>query len=322
MFDYIIKLFDDNKYVGYLIIFILLIIVIKLTVTYKYEYYTNSEESSDLFSKYYANTNINLVCKIPGDDREYYLVNLKMDEYNTTTTTEKCNTGITVLMERKKIDEDLKKYDYDMETDKIICIEKNKAICIRSETTAPDSCAEEYQECTNKRNYIHDFHIQPILNSDTKLKSYYFRGTLIPQRNNSSEKIILNQFLYSTLNINKLCSDMSYYIDDETEKHHEIHVDVISSDTSQITDNLQSSEIMAPDIKIKLYFYKNIIIPNGTGFLQIRDNNNNPTYEKSYIGVCESSDKIKLSDGTKVHRICLYPENQSDNILEFTPIII
>ena len=195
-------------------------------------------------------------------------------------------------------------------------------MCIRSETTAPDSCAEEYPECTNKRNYIHDFHILPVLNPDNKLKPYYFKGVSIPQRNQVSNNIMLNQFLYSTLNINKLCSDVKFGITAENSKNNEIHVDVISSDTSQITDNIQSSESVAPDIKLKLYFYTNNLLPLETGFLQIRDKKFNITYKKSYIGVCESSDKIKLSDGTKVNRVCLYPENKSDNLLEFTPIII
>jgi hypothetical protein len=324
MFNYIIKIIDENALLSYLLILLLMVIIIKMfTPTCRLESLTVDTPNIpiDYFNKFYARKNINLICKIPDDEREYYLVNFKKNVELTDNT--ECDNVITVLMEKNKLDADLNKYMFDLDTDKILCNMQNKIKCERTKQNIV--CAEDSPECTTKRNYIHDFYIQDVTQPNDINNKYFFQGTSIPKRNNISSNTMLNQHIYSKLNKNRLCSDYITNVTATNTGDAEIMVEAILSKTENNYDNIQSSNLalMAPDMKIKLYFNTATLIPTKDGkFTNLFDSNNKQIFDKSYVGVC-IADKITLSDGSKVNRVCLYPENDTTgNILEFKPVLI
>lgn len=223
---------------------------------------TTMTSKPNYFSQY-INKKIYLKCKI--DNKYYYLVTLskKLFPELSLDPTEECLNAIVVLMDSDLFN--LKKTEY---------LKKNY----------------------KTKEFLGEFVAKEFNNK------YIFRSIDSENIDDTMKPTMLNQILYTSYNVNKLCGDMTTYYP-SSEFHHfpEIELDDLKNEDDKIT--------------FKMCFLTDIVnrtIQNGNKiFSKIFDVNDNALKHKSYIGL--SNDTVK--NGQDVYkRVNLYYESDKNNI--------
>jgi len=326
MIDILSKYFDKNPIIGYILIIILLIILLKLTsvklTSVKNNEYMENINLNDIFNKYYTNKKLNLKCIY--NNKNYYLVTVPVSDITglSSDITEDCSNSIVILMDEDIINAKLSDYNKTLEINKEMCNSNENILCKHQINGV---CQETYDKCQQNRIFYTDFIAETIKNTPNK---YLFRGTNNISIYNVSKNTILNQKLFTTYGNNKLCGDDYPYGDSvEYNNFAEIMLDEIKLNSTNINENIQSSQETIPNIKFKLAFNTDIIIKRTdvnkkTIYNKISDSSNNLKQFKSFLGA--SSDFITF-DNNKYRRVYLYDTNDLSNydrFLEFQPIII
>lgn len=227
----------------------------------------------DYFNKY-LNKKIYLKCKI--DSKYYYLVTISKKLFPSLSSdlTNECTDAIVILMDSDKFN--LKKTEY---------LQKNY----------------------KKKEFLGEFITRKYDNK------YIFNSIDNENIDDTMKQTMLNQVLFTSYNINKLCGDTtSYYPSSEFHQHPEIELqnvensyDIPSFKMSFITDIVRGGIVNGKRIFSKIYDAQDVAAKRRT-----------------YIGV---SDETVNLDKDVFNRACLYWKTDtanSKNVLIFEPELV
>lgn len=311
MLSNIIKLIDQN--ISYITIIVCLLALFVMYTENKKkgckEYLTNKPTSEKFSELIKNNRKINLKCNIDGVN--YYLAQMQLTECDKKMETD-CYNNITVLIPETQINSELNKYNK--------MINENTKICnISLQTKHPEKypLGENINSCEIDRFYVHDFIVEEVTSKTDEIRKYLFKGTSIPNLDNSIHPTMLNQHLLNEKAINMLCSDNFAYKGSDKKSNGEVIVhETIGVDQT--------------DLKIKLSFNTQSILAqkiNGVNSYKPWPLDNPQKYV-SYVGVCMDKNNMNfkcLNGPTEYKRVCLISVdeiNDDNKILEFEPILV
>lgn len=324
----IIKFINEN--ITYIAILICLLAIWLIYVDYskenEYEHMINNI-SSEIFHEtiFKQNKKINFRCTIDGVN--YYLAQIPVNSCEKQLDLE-CINSMIVLVPEKNMEVDLERYNRMLKSNVEICNMSRTIKCknglVQPRQGENEECEKEWEQCKIERNYIHDYMLEEVTKKDDKTRKYLFKGTSIPNLENSMDLTMLNQHLVYENGSSVMCGDSYLYGNGKTNDE---HAEVIVSE--RITGKTGIIGAIPP-IKVKLMFNTQAVIVGKD------PNTGSPKYIRypdkkafTYIGLCKSTptETFTCKHGSfEYKRICLVSESEkftNENlVLEFDPIVV
>lgn len=333
MLNSISNYFDNNFITGIIIIIFIFVLLFYFNnykcPSEKETFNQCSKNNDDEFYKQYVGPTKIINFKTKIDNKEYYLVNVKLEECKSHGDVDCTNIAI-ILMDKDEIDEMVTDYIKELKTTQAICQSTKTIKCesklpINATNIEKEKCKDIDPSCIEKRFFKHDFivtEVTDIKGDQPEARKYLLKGMYVSENNNFKTPTLLNQHVYNNFGTPFLCGDKYDYGSSNFPNNYGevVVIENIKQHDGGIIGGLGSN------LKVKLRFTTNIVIVTTESdgkkvYTPVFSDGIHPSTKNTYVGYCKS-DVCTLSNGKNYKRVCLYDDSSHTNVLEFEPIIV